>query len=146
MRSMKCALRRVICLGPMLAMAVLSLGVASAASSAGSGQASPAIAAQQTEEETQTLEAASEAGDNLGLSAKESDAGSDRFAHDLKRYPNLDVPKKPWSYTGHYFFYLTRGLSENDLPAWEQGASMLGTVPLDLVGLPFAALAGFYGS
>ena len=145
MRSMKCALRRVICLGSMLAMAVLSLGVASAASSAGSG-ASPAIAAQQTEEETQTLEAASEVGDNLGLSATESDAGSDRFAHDLKRYPNLDVPKKPWSYTGHYFFYLTRGLSENDLPAWEQGASMLGTVPLDLVGLPFAALAGFYGS
>ncbi|MAJ60002.1 MAG: hypothetical protein CBC48_08480, partial [bacterium TMED88] len=93
------------------------------------------------EADSQALAAASEAGQAPGLSATESDAKTEEFTHDLDRYPNLDVPTKPWSYSGHSIFGLTRGLSEEDLSAWERGACMVGTVPLDLVGLPAALVA-----
>ena len=98
------------------------------------------------EADSQALAAASEAGSDPGLSAAESDPKTEEFTHDLDRYPSLDVPTKPWSYSGHYIFGLTRGLSEEDLPAWERGACMVGTVPLDLVGLPAALVAGLFGS
>ena len=92
------------------------------------------------------LEAVSDAGGNAGLSATESDSETEEFTHDLHRYPSLEVPTKPWSYSGHYIFGLTRGLSEEEQSAWGRGASMVGTVPLDLVGLPAALFAGLFGS
>ncbi|MCH2186089.1 hypothetical protein MK280_09480 [Myxococcota bacterium] len=96
--------------------------------------------------ESEKLEAVSDAGQEPGLSAAESDSKTEEFAHDLNRYPSLEVPTQPWSYSGHYIFGLTRGLADEDLPAWERGACMVGTVPLDLVGLPAALVAGLFGS
>jgi len=61
-------------------------------------------------------------------------------------YPSLDVPTKPWAYDTGYFFALTRGLEEEGLSTWQRGASMVGTVPVDVVCLPTAALAGLFGS
>lgn len=96
--------------------------------------------------DSQALAAASDAGQDPGLSAIESDAKAEEFTHNFNRYPSLDVPSKPWAYSGHYIFGLTRGLSEEDLPPLERGACMVGTVPLDLVGLPAALVAGLFGS
>ncbi len=66
--------------------------------------------------------------------------------NDPDRYPDLDVPTKPWSYDTVYFFGLTRGLDDEPLSTWGRRASMVGTVPLDVMGLPGAALAGLFGS
>lgn len=66
--------------------------------------------------------------------------------NDPDRYPDLDVPTKPWSYDTVYFFALTRGLDDEPLSTWGRRASMIGTVPLDVMGLPGAALAGLFGS
>lgn len=71
---------------------------------------------------------------------------TDWAAPDPARYPQLDVPTKPWAYDTIYFFALTRGLDEERLSTWGRRASMVGTVPLDVVGLPTAALAGLFGS
>ena len=67
-------------------------------------------------------------------------------ANDPYKYPDLDVPTKPWAYDTGYIFGLTRGLSDEDLSTWERNASMAGTVPLDVVGLAPAAIAGLFGS
>jgi hypothetical protein len=81
---------------------------------------------------------------NAGVSA---DANAvDWATRDPARYPRLDVPTKPWAYDTSYFFALTRGLDEEGLPTWCQRASMVGTVPIDVVGLPAAALSGLFGS
>ena len=61
-------------------------------------------------------------------------------------YPKLEVPKSPWKYDGQYFFGLSRGVFHEDVPGAVKGVSLLGTVPLDLVGVPFAAVAGLFGS
>lgn len=74
------------------------------------------------------------------------DASHYAAANDPSRYPYLDVPTKPWAYDTAYFFGVTRGLQDEDLPKWGEWASMAGTIPLDVVGLPTAALAGLFGS
>lgn len=61
-------------------------------------------------------------------------------------YPVLDVPNPPWHYDTEYFFGLSRGLFHEDVPGAVKGVSLIGTVPLDLAGLPVAALAGLFGS
>ena len=60
-------------------------------------------------------------------------------------YPKLDIPKTPWKYDGQYFFGLSRGVFQEDVPGAVKGVSLLGTVPLDLVGVPFATVAGLFG-
>lgn len=67
-------------------------------------------------------------------------------AHDPEHYPSLEVPTKPWAYDTSSFFALTRGLDEETDSDWGRRASMVGTVPLDVVALPAAALAGLFGS
>lgn len=67
-------------------------------------------------------------------------------AGDPEHYPSLDVPTKPWAYDTGHFFALTRGLEDERLSTWERRASMAGTIPLDVVGLPTAAIAGLFGS
>ncbi|MAI81032.1 MAG: hypothetical protein CL917_18980 [Deltaproteobacteria bacterium] len=61
-------------------------------------------------------------------------------------YPKLDVPHPPWHYDTAYFFGLSRGLFHEDISGTARGFSLLGTVPFDLVGLPFALVAGCFGS
>ena len=58
----------------------------------------------------------------------------------------LEIPHPPWKYDTDYFFGLSRGLFREDVPTGVKAVGLLGSVPLDLVGLPFAALGGFYGS
>jgi hypothetical protein len=71
---------------------------------------------------------------------------ADWAAPNPTRYPQMDVPTKPWAYDTSYFFGLTRGLDDEPLSTWCRRASMVGTVPVDVVGLPTAALAGLFGS
>ena len=63
-----------------------------------------------------------------------------------KPNPELEIPGPSWKYNTGYFFGLSRGVFHEDVPTGVKVASLLGTVPLDLVGLPFAAWGGFYGS
>ena len=65
---------------------------------------------------------------------------------DPKPNPVLEIPHSPWKYGTDYFFGLSRGLFREDVPTGVKAVGLLGSVPLDLVGLPFAALGGFYGS
>jgi hypothetical protein len=81
---------------------------------------------------------------NAGVSATANAA--DWAPPDPDRYPRLDVPTKPWAYDTAYFFQLTRGLGDEVKSTWGRRASMVGTVPIDVVGLPTAALAGLFGS
>ena len=67
-------------------------------------------------------------------------------ARNPKPNPVLEIPHPPWKYGTYYLFGLSRGLFREDGPIGVKGVGLLGTVPLDLVGLPFAALGGFYGS
>lgn len=61
-------------------------------------------------------------------------------------YPHLDVPHPAWHYDTDYFFGLSRGLFREDVPGVVKGLSLIGTVPLDLAGLPAATLAGLFGT
>lgn len=61
-------------------------------------------------------------------------------------YPELDVPNPPWRYDTQYFFGLSRGLFHEDISGAVKGVSLIGTVPLDLTGLPIAVCAGLFGS
>lgn len=61
-------------------------------------------------------------------------------------YPDLDVPNPPWHYDTEYFFGLSRGVFRESIPGAIKGLSLIGTVPLDLAGLPVASLAGLFGS
>jgi hypothetical protein len=74
------------------------------------------------------------------------DAPVEPTAHDPEHYPSLEVRTKPWEYDTSYFFALTRGLDEETDSTWGHRASMAGTVPLDLVCLPTAAIAGLFGT
>lgn len=60
--------------------------------------------------------------------------------------PKLDVPHPPWRYDTEYFFGLSRGVFKEHVPTGVKVVSLLGTVPLDLAGLPFAAIGGLFGS
>lgn len=71
---------------------------------------------------------------------------TDWASPDPRRYPELDVPTKPWAYDTTYLFGLTRGLDDLRLSPWGRRASMVGTVPVDVVSLPTAAIAGLFGS
>lgn len=51
----------------------------------------------------------------------------------------------PWHYSTDPLFSLTRGLSEEQLPEAGRYALYVVTVPLDLVQLPAAAVAGLFG-
>jgi hypothetical protein len=72
---------------------------------------------------------------------------------DAARYPSLDVPTVGWKYDNTYIFAATRGLFGGEptvptkkLSGLEQGFSMIGTIPADLIALIGAAFAGLWGS
>ncbi|HXV36919.1 MAG TPA: hypothetical protein VEC18_07210 [Myxococcota bacterium] len=50
-----------------------------------------------------------------------------------------------WRYSTDFLFGATRGLSEQGMPRWCEGAAWIATVPFDIANLPFAALAGLFG-
>jgi len=59
--------------------------------------------------------------------------------------PKLTQPHVPWQYQTHYFFGLTRGLSEEVDSPTGRGFAMIGTITLDVFIVPMAALAGLFG-
>ncbi len=50
-----------------------------------------------------------------------------------------------WRYNPEYLFGVTRGLSDQDISPWCEGAAWVVTVPFDIANLPFTALAGLFG-
>lgn len=52
---------------------------------------------------------------------------------------------RTWRYNTEYLFGVTRGLRDQGIPLWCEGAAWVVTVPLDLTNLPFATLAGLFG-
>jgi hypothetical protein len=83
-----------------------------------------------------------------GASPDSPSASAEAFPpEDPERYPTLDVPGVPWAYDTHYFFALTRGLEEAGVKSRvARSSAMVGTVVMDIVTLPGAALAGLYGT
>lgn len=134
-----------------LLWAVLIFGVAGAAGVAPARAESPATSEASAEAVGQVSNSGQPAASMS--SATSSDAGAsartvatDRPPRDPSRYPRLDVPTKPWAYDTSYFFALTRGLEGEQLATWCRRASLVGTVPIDVFGLPAAALSGLFGS
>lgn len=70
--------------------------------------------------------------------------------HDEERPGTLEPtyeprpPPEPQVYTGQYLFSLTRGVSDSTLHPAAKAPMYLFTVPLDIVFLPFTAIAGFF--
>jgi len=52
---------------------------------------------------------------------------------------------RAWRYNTEYLFGVTRGLSDQEIPRWCEGAAWVVTVPFDIANLPFATLAGLFG-
>ncbi len=52
---------------------------------------------------------------------------------------------RTWRYNTEYLFGVTRGLSDQEIPRWCEGAAWVVTVPFDIANLPFATLAGLFG-
>ncbi len=50
-----------------------------------------------------------------------------------------------WHYNTEYLFGVTRGLMDQNIPPWCEGAAWVVTVPFDIANLPFTALAGLFG-
>jgi hypothetical protein len=138
--------------GAVLCGAVLVVGLGPMASAdehdPGAGAAGTPMQTEATPETGGQTAGAGEPGVTTRVAVSEPEDTSDGppLAGDPEHYPSLDVPSKPWAYDTGYFFALTRGLDEERLSTWERRASMAGTVPLDVVGLPTAAIAGLFGS
>jgi hypothetical protein len=135
----------------ILGGAILVVGIGAMASAdehapeAGTAGKTEAAAAPETGEETSGT---GQPGVTTRVAVTERDDPTDGppLAGDPEHYPSLDVPTRPWAYDTGYFFALTRGLEDERLSTWERRASMAGTVPLDVMGLPTAAIAGLFGS
>lgn len=80
------------------------------------------------------------------LAVGRHDCRRHRASPDPARQTRLDVPTKPWACDSTCFFGLTRGLDDERFATWGRRASRVGTVPLHVVGLSTAALAGLFGS
>ncbi len=52
---------------------------------------------------------------------------------------------EPWHYNTDYYFGLTRGLPESGAPERTHPYWMVLTIPMDVITLPGAALAGLFG-
>ena len=52
---------------------------------------------------------------------------------------------RTWRYNTDYLFGVTRGLKDQVIPPWCEGAAWVVTVPFDIANLPFTALAGLFG-
>jgi hypothetical protein len=52
---------------------------------------------------------------------------------------------RAWRYNTEYLFGVTRGLKDQDIPPWCEGAAWVVTVPFDIANLPFTVLAGLFG-
>jgi hypothetical protein len=102
--------------------------------------AAPAAAAPEEQETT------ADAVDTGGSADSPSAAANSYPAATPDRYPKLDVPTKPWAYATSYYFALTRGLEAEGLTGVRRGFAMVGTVPMDILTLPGAALAGLFGT
>lgn len=85
---------------------------------------------------------------STGASPNSPSASEDAFPPpDPDRYPSLDVPTESWAYETDYYFALTRGLTYAGVESRvARGFAMLGTVPMDIVTLPGAMLAGLWGT
>ncbi len=59
----------------------------------------------------------------------------------LEQWRNARV----WRYNTEYLFGVTRGLKDQNIAPWCEGAAWVVTVPLDIVNLPFTTLAGLFG-
>jgi len=129
--------------GSLVALALLcAAGAAAADQHAGSGDTTEAASSAPDA----GAEAMSAPADDRGTLSAPAPADGYEAAHDGDTYPSLDVPTRPWAYETGLFFALTRGLDEQPLSDWERRASMVGTVPLDVVMLPTAAIGGLFGS
>jgi hypothetical protein len=53
--------------------------------------------------------------------------------------------ERVWRYSTEYLFGVTRGLSDQEIPSWCEGAAWVVTVPFDIANLPFTVLAGLFG-
>jgi hypothetical protein len=58
-------------------------------------------------------------------------------------YDSLDVEDRQ-GYTGQYIFGMTKGVMRSTLVPALKPVAAIFTIPLDLVLLPFAAIAGFF--
>jgi hypothetical protein len=54
--------------------------------------------------------------------------------------------RRHWKYDSGYFFVLSRGMDEAGFPRAARPFLLLVTVPIDIVQVPFAAIAGLFGS
>ena len=52
---------------------------------------------------------------------------------------------RAWRYNTEYLFGATRGLKDQEIPPWCEGAAWVVTVPFDIANLPFTVLAGLFG-
>ncbi len=52
---------------------------------------------------------------------------------------------RAWRYNTDYLVGVTRGLRDQQIPLWCEGAAWAVTVPFDIANLPFSALAGLFG-
>ena len=52
---------------------------------------------------------------------------------------------RAWRYNTEYLFGVTRGLSDQEISRWCEGAAWVVTMPFDIANLPFATLAGLFG-
>ena len=50
-----------------------------------------------------------------------------------------------WRYNTEYIFGVTRGLKDQNIPPFCEGAAWIVTVPFDIANLPFTVLAGLFG-
>jgi hypothetical protein len=89
-----------------------------------------------------------------GLALAPPHAGADMIDAPLRK----DFPKpsdnpaleqwrdgRVWRYNTEYLFGVTRGLKDQNIPPWCEGAAWVVTVPFDIANLPFTALAGLFG-
>lgn len=78
-----------------------------------------------------------------GEETTQSGMGSDESRPLQATYePNPDVDEG--AYTGRYFFAMSRGVANSTMHPAVQAPLFLLTIPLDIVLLPVAVIAGFF--
>jgi hypothetical protein len=84
------------------------------------------------------------ASDSGGASASESaDAGQDGSGRLEPRYQPREPVPEPF-YNNSYLFGMTRGVTGSTIHPAAQVPLLVLTIPLDIVFLPFGAIAGFF--
>jgi hypothetical protein len=121
--------RRVVCLGSMLAVAMITT-----ASPVGAhhepNEAAPIVLAQADSDSTQT--------------SNPTANPTERSRPLEPRYQPREPEEKSF-YNGSYLFGMTRGVADSTIHPAGKVPLFLLTVPLDIVCLPFAAIGGLFG-